>query len=923
MFLPNYTSSQLPSEGGDAAAFAARHDDGQYEESSSHWESIQGPGGGDGGGENAGESTMMSDRDNWQHDQNAMMTYSSKYVPHEELMQSQKRHSKRSSTSMIGMDGAVYSLASSNYSRENRPSVFNDFNSNASSGSDGRDDLEKVDDGLSRDSAVRRRCLLRYLHCGLALVIAAFVFIVVYVPTVKNIQFPKSSVLSSSSSSSSIITSETGPVCRSGVIDKDTHQPYLQVLIVGFDRMADQDEQRILEEAVTVGYNQEAGGCADMYERFMYNATLVKQSLNHDLVLTNTTVRLENVFEELVILMVEFTTKISCVGCSPEQAFASDYPTSFGRMGSVQRSRNPNFGYRHLQMRYDQDVAHSLDSKKVRGMVDTTHAVSLLNAGIIVDAIEKNVRQSMTNVKEFREVTIFVKRRDGSTAATTLNKEIQKDNEVYESTFFRNKIVRDAEKFRDCEGDSGKRHNAVVDQRSEYFGGDDNDGGILGDSGKRRGHGDDDDDNGSGDDDDDGKGKKCSVGDDDDDGTPSTPRPTMAPTPAPTPLPTLSPNEGTSSEPTPSPRPTPSPTLASTPSPTPLPTTPAPTPAPTPSPTTPNTGTSSEPTPSPRLTPSPTLAPTPSPTPLPTTPAPTPAPTPSPTTPNTGTSSEPTPSPRLTPSPTLAPTPSPTPLPTTPAPTPLPTPLPTTPAPTPSPTPLPTPSPTPLPTTPAPTPSPTPAPTPLPTPLPTTPCFPTGSFGCNGDGTKCCNFPEAFCDADNKCSENPAGQSCPTGEGICVGGNNCGNNCYRVCNVLCGCTIPDSVNPQIANTCSNPGGDQCRDSQSNPLFNGPCCKCDCTSVRLELPIYCPTPSTISVTSTSVSSPSSTTGGCCVCGGGKRVTNPTAMVSFEDQPQQQPLSCSQLEELGDSGGIPAETCPLLPPLISSVCECQTV
>ena len=71
-------------------------------------------------------------------------------------------------------------------------------------------------------------------------------------------------------------------------------------MISVLDRMADQDEQCILEEAVAVEYNEEAGGCADMYERFMFNATLVKQSLNHDLVLTNPTMRLENVFQEQV-----------------------------------------------------------------------------------------------------------------------------------------------------------------------------------------------------------------------------------------------------------------------------------------------------------------------------------------------------------------------------------------------------------------------------------------------------------------------------------------------------------------------------------------------------------------------------------------------------------------------------------------------
>ena len=94
--------SQLTSGQSDDAA-AARCNEGQNEESSFCWETIQGQGGADRGGKNTGEivceSTMVSD--SWQHDRNAMTMSSSKDLPHQELMQPQKRFSKRAPTSMI------------------------------------------------------------------------------------------------------------------------------------------------------------------------------------------------------------------------------------------------------------------------------------------------------------------------------------------------------------------------------------------------------------------------------------------------------------------------------------------------------------------------------------------------------------------------------------------------------------------------------------------------------------------------------------------------------------------------------------------------------------------------------------------------------------------------------------------------------
>jgi hypothetical protein len=97
-----------------------------------------------------------------------------------------------------------------------------------------------------------------------------------------------------------------------------------------------------------------------------------------------------------------------------------------GRTGSEKSisGRNPDVGYRQLQMRLDRDVvpssgtnAHRMTFSKseVDGPVSTSVNIdNPLNAGIILDTIETIARESMKNVVDFREATIVVKRDDGS-----------------------------------------------------------------------------------------------------------------------------------------------------------------------------------------------------------------------------------------------------------------------------------------------------------------------------------------------------------------------------------------------------------------------------------------------------------------------------------------------------------------------------
>ncbi|KAG7340707.1 alpha-1,6-glucosidase [Nitzschia inconspicua] len=462
------------------------------------------------------------------------------YHPHSQE-QEYRSSNKMSSSYMIGMDGDIHS-----HTRTMRNSNFDDMTSETPTGSD----LENLEMGLSKDDLSFRCSLLRCLYCSVVCVLAMMLVIAIYFPI-------KSATIQKRSTADNGAVFEMGPVCDSGVVKKATHQPTLQIVMYGFNNSPDKEEIKRFEEAIAMGYNQGAGGCSDRFERYMYGVAMVKHSIDTELVLTNiTTTPLENVFQEHTILMAEFDTKISCVGCSPENAFASEYPSSFGRLESEKRTRDADFGYRQLHEHRTDGPGYTMAGKSVhispssRNLQEPPSRATAgsLNAGFLLDAIEASVRQAVESVREFREATIVVKRKDGSIAATTLHKEIQKKEEKNENAFFRNKIMKAIETFQECDGKSGKQQKAT----EVHSGKKGDEGTSLG----KKAKGDDDDD-----DDDDipttspsstppltpapvysGKkgdegvylGKKAKGDDDDDDDTPTTsPSSTLPLTPAP------------------------------------------------------------------------------------------------------------------------------------------------------------------------------------------------------------------------------------------------------------------------------------------------------------------------------------------------------------------------------------------------------
>ena len=236
-------------------------------------------------------------------------------------------------------------------------------------------------------------------------------------------------------------------------------------------------EKEELEKAVTDGFNQVSDGCADQFQRWMYNATLVEQKLHQDMVLTDKTTRLQNTFEGTSTLVVQFATKISCNGCSEIEAFASSYPTTFGRRPqALLGNKNGNRNRRQL---FNDDEEYGTGSAKIRGEDNSLIGIesrnlpemssNRLDAGEILLAIEKAARDVRPDLQGFLEVTIVARGDDGSTTATTMIKE-KENGEQYSPSFFRDEALARAQDF-DCDnGAATKKKRKKSSKYDDYYG---------------------------------------------------------------------------------------------------------------------------------------------------------------------------------------------------------------------------------------------------------------------------------------------------------------------------------------------------------------------------------------------------------------------------------------------------------------------
>jgi hypothetical protein len=226
-------------------------------------------------------------------------------------------------------------------------------------------------------------------------------------------------------------TNETSAIdnpngCTPGTIES-SRSLTLEIHLSRLDRLANDSESVALEAAVIEGFNQVSGGCYDEYRRWMYNATLVNQTLIHEMLLqsddNSTVLDNETTTESILLrdgtvagattLVFHFELSISCAGCSIEEAFASQYPQTFWspatRLLSIDKAVNqePN----SLDDRNNR-LRHQMGDRFTNSGRELDQPSNPLDAGKIVEEVQKNMMEVLPQSAGIKEATITYRRSD-------------------------------------------------------------------------------------------------------------------------------------------------------------------------------------------------------------------------------------------------------------------------------------------------------------------------------------------------------------------------------------------------------------------------------------------------------------------------------------------------------------------------------
>jgi len=239
-------------------------------------------------------------------------------------------------------------------------------------------------------------------------------------------------------------------ICQPGII-KEVQSPQLEIYMTGVSRLPTDSEKERLETAVSDGYNQVSGGCADKFQRWMYNVTLAEQRLHEEVVLTEKTTRISHGFEDISTYIARFETQISCQGCSGEDAFADVFPTLFGQNSGTRKNRRNLFeqGFVPDSFKRRGTKVHGKPSQALRQLPEAEP--SRLDAGEILVAIENLARNTIPGLEGFLEVTIVTSGNDGSSTATTIARP-RDSSQQYLPSYFREEAISRAQGL-DCYDD--------------------------------------------------------------------------------------------------------------------------------------------------------------------------------------------------------------------------------------------------------------------------------------------------------------------------------------------------------------------------------------------------------------------------------------------------------------------------------------
>ena len=123
---------------------------------------------------------------------------------------------------------------------------------------------------------------------------------------------------------------------------KELHKPVLAITLASSaqsKQLMDETETKDLEQAILEAYNQASNGCSDEYQRWMYGVNIIDQTLLEKAVMDKEvdSSSISHNFEEEYNLVLRLETTISCDGCTNDEAFASVYPSSFGKRATTNR----------------------------------------------------------------------------------------------------------------------------------------------------------------------------------------------------------------------------------------------------------------------------------------------------------------------------------------------------------------------------------------------------------------------------------------------------------------------------------------------------------------------------------------------------------------------------------------------------------
>jgi hypothetical protein len=142
---------------------------------------------------------------------------------------------------------------------------------------------------------------------------------------------------------------------------------HLEFSMEGLSRLATEEEQAAIEIAVLDAYNDVSARCGDVYERWMYETNMVKQTI-------------QDTEDGASVIIVEIEMNISCFDCPDEEVFASEYAAS---------ARSQLLSSSALSRKYDRVRGSSASGRFLQE--------STINATDVVYKIDENLQKASKN----------------------------------------------------------------------------------------------------------------------------------------------------------------------------------------------------------------------------------------------------------------------------------------------------------------------------------------------------------------------------------------------------------------------------------------------------------------------------------------------------------------------------------------------